>query len=121
LGYEEEAIAKALSTAVGAAGRMERVSAEYAGAPLVLVDYAHTPDALENVLATLAELKTEEQTLHVIFGCGGNRDKTKRPKMASVSEKYADLITITSDNPRNEDPDTIIEDAIKGFQDPESV
>lgn len=121
LGYEETAVAVALSSAAGAAGRMERILFEDTGAPVVLVDYAHTPDALENVLVTLSELKTEDQILHVVFGCGGNRDKAKRPKMASVSEKYADRVTITSDNPRDEDPDAIIDDAMKGFRYPDSI
>lgn len=117
LGYEFTTIARALKTARGAAGRLERVEAgSESPQPTVLVDYAHTPDALENVLSTLSELKTEKQQLHVIFGCGGDRDKSKRPKMAQVAETYADLITVTSDNPRSEDPDAIIDEIMAGFQ-----
>lgn len=119
LGYNNEMIAEALKTAKGASGRLERVPAE--GGPLVFVDYAHTPDALENVLATLKELKEEGETLHVIFGCGGNRDKNKRPEMARISETLADRITVTSDNPRNEDPEAIIDDIMEGFETPDAV
>jgi UDP-N-acetylmuramoyl-L-alanyl-D-glutamate--2,6-diaminopimelate ligase len=89
--------------------------------PVVLVDYAHTPDALENVASTLDDIKTEGHILHIIFGCGGNRDKTKRPKMAAIAETYGDKITVTSDNPRNEDPDAIIDEIMKGFNNPKSI
>ena len=116
LGYEFTTIARALAKAKGAAGRLERVETENPEKqPTVLVDYAHTPDALENVLSTLSDLKTEKQKLHVIFGCGGDRDKAKRPKMAEVAENYADLITVTSDNPRSEDPEEIIDQIMLGF------
>lgn len=122
LGYEDQAIANALKSANGAAGRLQRVQLEdVKNQPLVLVDYAHTPGALENVLQSLAKTKEEHQTLHVVFGCGGDRDKTKRPKMAGVAENNADKVTITSDNPRSEDPDTIIDDAMKGFMHPETI
>lgn len=122
LGYEDQAIADALKSANGAAGRLQRVQLnDVDNQPLVLVDYAHTPGALENVLQSLAKTKEEHQTLHVIFGCGGDRDKTKRPKMAGVAEDNADKVTITSDNPRSEDPDAIIDDAMKGFMHPEKV
>ncbi len=122
LGYEDPVIADALSDSDGAAGRLERVrSSQTKNQPLVLVDYAHTPDALENVLSTLSDLKTEGQKLHVVFGCGGNRDKSKRPVMAKIAERYADRITVTSDNPRNENPDTIIDEIMAGFERTESV
>ena len=122
LGYSNSEIAKALRTATGAAGRLQRVQLhDHENQPLVLVDYAHTPGALENVLQSLVNIKTDQQTLHVIFGCGGDRDKTKRPKMAAVAEDYADSVTITSDNPRNEDPDAIIDDAMPGFIDQSKV
>ena len=117
LGYEFTTIARALHAAKGATGRLERVETEQKGPhPTVLVDYAHTPDALENVLNTLSDIKTENKKLHVVFGCGGDRDKAKRPKMAKVAETYADLITVTSDNPRNEDPDEIINQIKIGFE-----
>lgn len=122
LGYESKATAEALESATGAAGRLERVegSGEH-GSPIVLVDYAHTPDALENVASTLASLKQENQTLHIVFGCGGNRDKAKRPKMAQIAEQYGDKVTVTSDNPRDEDPDAIIDEIMLGFENPDAI
>lgn len=122
LGYEKSAVSRALESAPGAAGRLERIKGSGKdGNPVVLVDYAHTPDALENVVSTLADLKQKRQTLHLVFGCGGNRDKTKRPEMAQIAERYADKITVTSDNPRNEKPEAIIDDIITGFKNPGSV
>ncbi len=122
LGYKDPKITDALSTATGAPGRLEQVKIEnLPKQPLVLVDYAHTPAALKNVLQSLVALKQEDQTLHVIFGCGGDRDKTKRPKMAGAVEKFADRITITSDNPRNEEPGAIINDAMRGFSNSDKV
>ena len=80
----------------------------------VIIDYAHTPDALENVLKTLRDIGPKEHII-CLFGCGGDRDKTKRPEMAAVSEKYADRIFVTSDNSRTERTEDIIEDIRKGF------
>jgi UDP-N-acetylmuramoyl-L-alanyl-D-glutamate--2,6-diaminopimelate ligase len=80
----------------------------------VFVDYAHTPDALLNVLKTARELSPRK--LVVVFGCGGDRDKQKRPLMGRVADENADYSIITSDNPRKEDPDAIIADAAKGFR-----
>jgi UDP-N-acetylmuramoyl-L-alanyl-D-glutamate--2,6-diaminopimelate ligase len=79
----------------------------------VFVDYAHTDDALRNVLESLRPLAAGK--LIVVFGCGGNRDRTKRPRMAAAAEHYADRIIITSDNPRNEDPMSIIEEIMTGL------
>lgn len=122
LGFERGEIAKALKTATGAPGRLEKVeSAHDENQPVVLVDYAHTPGALENVLQTLADFKQSDQTLHVVFGCGGDRDKAKRPKMAAIARRYADQVTITSDNPRSEDPDAIIDGAMEGFSSTDNV
>ncbi len=90
-------------------GRMEVVAQE----PCVIVDYAHTPDALENVLTTLQQLK--QGRLGVVFGCGGDRDKTKRPIMGRIASQYADFAIVTSDNPRTEDPVQIIEEVAGGF------
>ena len=80
--------------------------------PAVLVDYAHTPDALINALSALRPVTTGK--LIVMFGCGGDRDKTKRPLMAKAACQWADTIFLTSDNPRTEDPDQIIRDAAEG-------
>ena len=92
-----------------APGRMEVV----AQAPCVIVDYAHTPDALENVLSTLGQLK--KGRLGVVFGCGGDRDKTKRPMMGRIASQYADFVIVTSDNPRSEDPALIVEEVAEGL------
>ncbi len=122
LGYEKQEVKDALEAAFGAAGRLERVESSVGeGNPVVLVDYAHTPDALENVAATLADIKEENQQLHIIFGCGGNRDTSKRPKMAKIAETYGDWVTVTSDNPRDEDPDAIIDDIMTGFERPNII
>ncbi len=114
LGLSPSSISKALSTSSGAAGRMQSIEIE--NAPLAIVDYAHTPDALENVLSTLSQVKEKDQKLTVIFGAGGDRDSSKRPEMAQVVEKYADTIFVTSDNPRFEDPEKIISDVLVGFE-----
>lgn len=95
-------------------GRMEKCS----DSPLVFVDYAHTDDALENVLSTISEL-LENRKLTLIFGCGGDRDCTKRPRMGAVAAKFADKIIITDDNPRTEDPLKIVNDIISGI--PEKI
>lgn len=81
----------------------------------VICDYAHTPDAIENILENV-KLYTEGRLI-CLFGCGGNRDRTKRPLMAKAAAKYADLLVVTSDNPRDEDPDAIIADILEGLQD----
>jgi UDP-N-acetylmuramoyl-L-alanyl-D-glutamate--2,6-diaminopimelate ligase len=83
--------------------------------PLVVVDYAHTPDALEKVLATLRPLGGGGRVI-CVFGCGGNRDRGKRPLMGRAASQGADLVYVTSDNPRNEDPTAIIADILEGVQ-----
>ncbi len=104
-------IAAGLSDATGAPGRLQPV---LAGQPFaVLVDYAHTDDALENVLSALRPLAKGK--LRVLFGCGGDRDNTKRPRMARTAEKNADVVYVTSDNPRTEDPQKIIQQILPGF------
>ena len=84
--------------------------------PLVIVDYAHTPDGLENVLKSAREITPAGGKLICLFGCGGDRDATKRPKMGAIAQKLSDKIVITSDNPRSEDPQQIITDIIAGLQ-----
>ena len=110
---------KALQNVHGVAGRFEVVNKK----PLVIVDYAHTPDGLENVLKSAREITPADGRLICVFGCGGDRDATKRPKMGAIAQKLADKIIITSDNPRSEDPQQIITDIIAGLQsvDPERV
>ena len=80
---------------------------------MVVVDYAHTPDGLENILETLQNMK--KNRIITVFGAGGDRDKTKRPLMAQMASKYSDVIYITSDNPRTEDPESILDDIEKGM------
>ena len=112
LGIDIEVALKALQNVKGVAGRFEVVVKK----PLVIVDYAHTPDGLENVLKSARELTPKDGKLICLFGCGGDRDATKRPKMGAIAERLADKIVITSDNPRSEDPQAIITDIIAGLK-----
>lgn len=112
MGIEIEVALKALQNVRGVAGRFEAVVKK----PLVIVDYAHTPDGLENVLKSAREITPQDGKLICLFGCGGDRDATKRPKMGAIAEKLADKIVITSDNPRSEDPQIIITDIIAGLK-----
>lgn len=109
----EEAIRK-LETFPGVPGRFEKVDLGQDFA--VIVDYAHTPDGLENVLSSAAKQVRGKGDLTVVFGCGGDRDKTKRPKMGKVVSTWADKIIVTSDNPRTEDPNLIIKDILPGIE-----
>ena len=111
LGIEEETIKKALNKVKSVPGRFEMINA---GQDFqIVVDYAHTPDGMKNVLETAAVM--EKNRLIVLFGCGGDRDRSKRPAMAKLAEKYADYIIVSNDNPRNEDPDKIFTEIKKGF------
>jgi UDP-N-acetylmuramoyl-L-alanyl-D-glutamate--2,6-diaminopimelate ligase len=112
----EEAIA-GLAKVQTVPGRMERFGGDN-GDPLVVVDYAHTPDALEQVLKAAGDHC--EGHLWCVFGCGGNRDSAKRPLMGRIAEMYADCVIITDDNPRDEDPYSIIEAILAGMTDPDS-
>lgn len=104
-------IVESLSSVEGVAGRFERVEMDQ---PFhVIVDYAHTPDSLENVLRTIREFAKGK--VSVVVGCGGDRDKTKRPKMAAIAEELSDFVYLTSDNPRTEDPKMILQDMEKGL------
>ncbi len=105
-------LCRALADCPPPPGRLEPVMVEGGEGPTVLVDYAHTHDALENVLNALRPVVTGK--LIVVFGCGGDRDKTKRPKMAAVACRLADRVIVTSDNPRTEDPEAIICDILAG-------
>lgn len=111
LGFDIEKSIRVLEKISGVAGRFEIVVTK----PLVIVDYAHTPDGLENVLKAAREITPESGNLICIFGCGGDRDATKRPKMGSIAEKYADKVIVTSDNPRSENPQQIITDILAGI------
>ena len=97
---------------------MERVP--LGNGAIAIIDYAHTPDALEKAGKACKELIVGDAKLLIVFGCGGDRDKTKRPLMAAASEKYADKVIVTDDNPRTEERDKIFEDIEKGFTKPGS-
>jgi UDP-N-acetylmuramoyl-L-alanyl-D-glutamate--2,6-diaminopimelate ligase len=113
------AIAAALATCQGAPGRLERVTATGGSDPrgvLTLVDYAHTPDALERALEAVRPLVAPGGRLICVMGCGGERDPGKRPLMGEVAARGADLVVVTSDNPRREDPVRIVEDILPGVR-----
>ena len=103
---------KALEETHGVAGRFEAITKE----PLTIVDYAHTPDGLENVLNAARKILPDNGRLICVFGCGGDRDATKRPKMGAIAEKLSDIAIVTSDNPRSEDPQQIITDILSGIK-----
>ncbi len=111
-GLPVKPIQSAVEQFQGAPGRLERVPFEHP-APTVFVDYAHTPDAMENVLATLRQVCSGRR-LVCVFGCGGDRDRSKRPRMGAIGAEYADRPIVTSDNPRSEDPGAIIDEILSG-------
>lgn len=117
LGVNQYAAVEALFTSVGAEGRLQKVFySDYAVNPVhVFVDYAHTPDALENVAKTLKKFQKDDAQFIIVFGCGGNRDKGKRPEMAKIAEGFASKVIITSDNPRFESAEAILNDIEAGF------
>jgi UDP-N-acetylmuramoyl-L-alanyl-D-glutamate--2,6-diaminopimelate ligase len=116
LGVAPSEALRLLSTLHAAEGRFQYVS----GKGLVaIVDYAHTPDALENVLATINDIRRTSQMLFTVVGCGGDRDTTKRPEMARIALKMSDRLILTSDNPRTEDPEKILDDMESGLTDGE--
>ncbi len=112
LGIDLETVALAISKMTGVKGRAEVVPTNRDFT--VIIDYAHTPDGLENILKSFSEY--EKNRLICVFGCGGDRDKTKRPKMGAVAAEYADYVIVTSDNPRTEEPMSIIEDILVGLK-----
>lgn len=112
LGFLESEVARTLSGIKGARGRMEVVTEKNNPHIMGIVDYAHTPDALENVLHTLRELPHDN--IITVVGVGGDRDRTKRPQMAHIAQKNSDRVVFTSDNPRTEDPQQIFHDLISG-------
>jgi UDP-N-acetylmuramoyl-L-alanyl-D-glutamate--2,6-diaminopimelate ligase len=111
LGEEEDEVLRALSAIRGAKGRFDRISI---GGIIAIVDYAHTPDALDNVLKTINGVRTGNEQLITVVGCGGNRDKTKRPIMAKLAVSESNKAIFTSDNPRFEDPMEILREMQAG-------
>ncbi len=109
-GFSFERSIKHLESFKGVSGRLERIGSSY-----VFVDYAHTSHALENTLQSLRRARKENQKIILVFGCGGGRDKGKRKEMGRMADAYADHLVITSDNPRDEDPDKIVQDVLKGI------
>ncbi len=113
-GVQPAEVARRLSALVAPPGRMERVGG--VGEPLVIIDYCHTPDALDNALTALRDVvASREGQLTVVFGCGGDRDKGKRPLMGELAKTKADRVLVTSDNPRSEAPQAIIDDILAGM------
>jgi len=108
-----EDVTEGLSRFFGVEGRMERISTERGFD--VIIDYAHTPDALERLLTSLHSFRRDGTRIILMFGCGGERDKGKRKQMAHIASRLSDFVIVTSDNPRDEDPDAIIADVMKGI------
>jgi UDP-N-acetylmuramoyl-L-alanyl-D-glutamate--2,6-diaminopimelate ligase len=114
----DEALTRLARTAT-VPGRMERLGGE-SGQPLTVIDYAHTPHALEQVLNALREHGGRNR-LWCVFGCGGDRDPGKRPLMGAAAERWADRVIVTDDNPRTEDPERIVSGILAGMQRPEAA
>ncbi|NJM93404.1 MAG: UDP-N-acetylmuramoyl-L-alanyl-D-glutamate--2,6-diaminopimelate ligase [Cytophagales bacterium] len=112
LGEKPEDVLTQLSMSVKIRGRFEYIQSK--GKITAIIDYAHTPDALENVLQTIKNFRTGIEQVITVIGCGGNRDKTKRPMMAEVACRLSDRVILTSDNPRDEEPEDILADMEKG-------
>lgn len=114
-GLDRDQVLSVLSGLKGAEGRFDQIYDAKRGVYAV-VDYAHTPDALENVLSTLAKIRKKDNGIITVVGCGGDRDKTKRPLMAKVAAGWSDKLIMTSDNPRSEDPEAILDDMEAGLE-----
>lgn len=114
LGFDDEEVLTALSALHPVSGRFECIRA--ANGTMAVVDYAHTPDALENVLRTIEEIRRKGQQLILLCGCGGDRDRTKRPEMARIATRYASTAIFTADNPRTEDPEAILDEMMAGVE-----
>ncbi|MDX1532051.1 MAG: UDP-N-acetylmuramoyl-L-alanyl-D-glutamate--2,6-diaminopimelate ligase [Rhodothermales bacterium] len=119
LGYAQPETLDALAEAPPVPGRLETIRAE--GGPIAVVDYAHTPDALENVLRTVREMKPEGGRVLCVFGCGGDRDRQKRPVMGRIAEALADRVVLTNDNPRTEGPEQILREIQGGMERPDAA
>lgn len=122
LGYGQAETLDALAAAPPVPGRLQALRPADAGVeapgPIAVIDYAHTPDALENVLRTVREMLPPGGAVHLVFGCGGDRDRAKRPAMGRIAAQLADSVTLTNDNPRTEDPQAILAEIIAGMPRP---
>lgn len=118
LGYEDKEVLQALSTVSGAEGRFQIVDSP-GEQKTGIVDYAHTPDALKNVLQTVRDVSQGQNRVITVVGCGGNRDRAKRPEMARIATELSEKVILTSDNPRDEDPEAILDEMMTGVT-PES-
>ena len=114
LGFQQDEVLQAISKLRRVSGRFETFKSD--GGIFFIVDYAHTPDALENVLDSINDIRTKNERLITVFGCGGDRDHSKRPEMGNIATKKSTLAIITSDNPRTEDPAQIIKDIEAGVE-----
>ena len=114
LGADRQELLQGLSTLHSVSGRFEPVRSD--DGRVAIVDYAHTPDALENVITTINDIRKEGQRLIVVCGCGGDRDSTKRPEMGRIASREADIAILTSDNPRTEDPEKILDQRMQGVE-----
>ncbi len=114
LGEDSTEVLTAISTLESVEGRFQYFQSDTG--IIAIVDYAHTPDALENVLKTIANIRTKNETVYTVIGCGGDRDKTKRPEMAAIACERSDKVILTSDNPRSEDPNTILDEMMVGVE-----
>ena len=114
LGMNNEEVLTALSALEGAEGRFDVLRS--ANGIIGIIDYAHTPDALKNVLETISEIRSGNEKLLTVVGAGGDRDKAKRPLMAAIANRYCDQVILTSDNPRSEDPELILKDMMRGVE-----
>ena len=112
LGFDKDEVLRTMSLLHPVDGRFDIVHAT--DGTIAIIDYAHTPDALENILKTAAEISTKNEAITVVCGCGGERDKTKRPEMAQIAVKYSNRAIFTSDNPRSEEPEQILRDMEEG-------
>lgn len=113
LGFDMDKVKKILETVLPPRGRFEHFTAK--NGVMVVVDYAHTPDALEKILLAIKEIKSENGRVISVFGCGGDRDPMKRKSMGVIGAQMSDISVFTSDNPRSEDPDKIIEQMKEGL------
>jgi UDP-N-acetylmuramoyl-L-alanyl-D-glutamate--2,6-diaminopimelate ligase len=119
LGQDKEEILSIISRLESVEGRFQYLKSK--DGVTAIIDYAHTPDALENVLTTIHQIRPPDGKIITVVGAGGNRDKTKRPKMAAVAAGMSDRLILTSDNPRDEEPEDIIADMKQGLEEEQSL